>query len=207
MPHLHNERRSTMKTEHDRGPAPAGLVLLAWAVLLAGGWLAGCAGYPETKAAPPQKVPGSTGSAESEAPRWIDSYASSWIAPGEEWRIYVKAKDPEGDFRWIYAWVEESNPSGPQTPVRLPTAGKMLDGYLTINTLQFGNTDQDWTARWARVLVNFENEAGFQSPRRAFDLNFALGVKQSTPPKGAFADNFLGMIPVSPFGPNEIMPP
>jgi hypothetical protein len=137
------------------------------------------------------------------APRLEATFAAQAITPGDEWKIWLKGSDPDGDIQYIQVWLEF--PSRASTPVRLevdPDQARHLSGYLILNTLEFGGDIQDLVSGWLRLRVVLEDRAEHQSEAAEFSLQFSFGAQASQPPPGVFQDHFLGKIPVE-FAPVE----
>jgi hypothetical protein len=162
-----------------------------WIVTLALMGGTGCAVLDERT---PQELEAAYG---PHPPQWEATFASPVVAPGDTWRLYLKARDPDGDIQFIHIWIEM--PSRTTTPIRLavePEAGGLLSGYLFMNTMDFGAEMKDLVPGWIRVRLSLEDRGGHRAADAEFSLNFRFGARQEPPPPGVFEDRLLGMIPV-----------
>jgi hypothetical protein len=66
----------------------------------------------------------------------LDSYATGVIRPGATWRIYLHAKDEDGDMRDIVAAITQTGVAPyPTSFTRIkPEYSKEVSGYLFLNT-------------------------------------------------------------------------
>ena len=123
------------------------------------------------------------------------SFAAGEIPPGETWKIYLRASDPGGDMKALYASVDQPG-KGPQAAAPIPIAEdqrRELSGFLYLNTsghhgLAFLNLT---------LTIRVRNRAGHSSQPVSFPLVLNPGTAQEPPPPGAFEERSLGPIMVS----------
>jgi hypothetical protein len=137
-------------------------------------------------------------------PVLADTYAARLISPGDDWFIYLKGHDPDGDLRFIHVWLEV--PIRPTTPHRItidPEDASRISGYIYLATNELGGFYSQYLTGWLRVMVTLEDRAGHRSRTADHTLYFQQGAVASAPPDGRFEDRFLGKIPpeLFPFGP------
>ena len=129
------------------------------------------------------------------APVITQTFAAGEISPGETWRIYLRATDPEGEMKAIYATVDQPG-RGPQASGPIPIAEdqrRELSGFLYLNTsgiqgLAFLNLT---------LTVQIRNRTGHFSQPVSFPLALNPRAVRKTPPLGAFQERELGPIMVS----------
>ena len=125
------------------------------------------------------------------------SFASPQIWPGDTWRVYLSASDPEGDMKAVYCNIDQ--PGTGTYPVsinRIPEdQQRELSGYLYLTTagvagMNFGNLV---------LTVQIQDQAGNFSEPLSFSLSFNPRVRQEEAPPGLFQDKELGaiMIPLT----------
>ena len=123
------------------------------------------------------------------------SFASPTIRPGETWKVYLKASDPDGNMKNLFATVFQYG-SGPY-PISITRIKaderKDLSGYFYLNT---GN---DYSLNFANLIITLEiqDKAGHFSAPVVFPLAFNAASRQQTPPQGVFQEKDLGPIMVN----------
>jgi hypothetical protein len=131
------------------------------------------------------------------APVLESSYADESIGAGGIWRIYLKAKDDDGDMLFINALPEV--PCGPDTPVRLRIPAdqrQSLSGYVYLNTNDIGANPTDLFGGWLRLRIFIEDRNGLRSAPLELSPKVYLGVPTTQPPQGIFEARLLGRIPL-----------
>jgi hypothetical protein len=100
---------------------------ILFAILLAT-LLVGCQKPPQFE----QQHPG----AQGQPPELLGSYAAKEIRPGETWNIYLKAKDVNGDMKYIVAVLfMEGQGSYPTSEIWLKGENRSeFDGYIFLHT-------------------------------------------------------------------------
>jgi hypothetical protein len=121
------------------------------------------------------------------------AFASREAWPGQTWKIYLKASDPNGDMKNIYAVVEQ--PGVGQYPLSIIRVkeenGKEISGYIYLITstpnhpLNFVNLT---------LTVNIQDRSGNFSPPAVFGLYLSPRSAQEAPPQGIFKEQELGPI-------------
>jgi hypothetical protein len=123
------------------------------------------------------------------------TFASREISPGETWKIYLRATDPEGEMKAIYATVDQPG-RGPQAagPIPIPEDQRQeLSGFLFLNT--FGI--QGLAFLNLTLTVQIRNRTGHFSQPISFPLALNPRAVQESPPMGAFEERNIGPIMVS----------
>jgi hypothetical protein len=120
------------------------------------------------------------------------SFASKEMRPGDTWKVYLQASDPDGDMKNIYATIEQPGMATyPASITKIKEGnGKELDGYIYLNTvgiqgLNFVNLT---------LSVQIGDKAGHFSQPVVFPLSFNFRSKQQTPSPGTFQEKDLGPI-------------
>ena len=124
-----------------------------------------------------------------------ESFASKECLPGDTWKIYLKASDPDGDIDYVASVVYQ--PGWGDYPISrtriLEGSGKELNGYVYMNTLRPGgyNFLNFFTFT---VTVQIMDKAGHYSKPVEFPVSFNYRAVQEPPPPGVFQENALGPI-------------
>jgi len=124
------------------------------------------------------------------------SFAAREVRPGDTWKVYLNASDPDGGLKNIYAIVEQ--PGGAEYPVsiiRIPGQNhKELSGYIYLNT---------WTPYATlefvslKLTVQVQDRAGRFSAPVVFPLFIHSRAIQEPPPQGVFKEDDLGPVLVT----------
>ena len=131
-----------------------------------------------------------------DAPVIIDYYAAEVIRPGATWRVYLHAKDKNGDMRDIACvLVQRGHGTYPTSVTRLSERHREeVAGFLFLRTPVDNNLRKD--SFTLRVLVR--DEQGNRSKRLELPLRFGRGSEQKRPEKWKeAADVRLGAIKVT----------
>ncbi len=160
-------------------------------------FLAGCATTPGVQ----QGGKASGGS----VPAITAAFASKTLVPGDTWKIYIKASDPDGDMKYVFASVFQIG-RGDYPASRTRIAGenaRELNGFVYLNTLTPGGYDFLYFVTLT-VTINIQDSTGHYSQAAVFPLSFAGTYEQEPPPPGAFNEQNLGPILVTllPFDTN-----
>ena len=124
----------------------------------------------------------------------LQSFASRELRAGDVWKVYLKASDPEGKMRYIFASI--SQPGIGIYPVSITRIKgenqKELSGYLYLNTApavptQFFNLT-------LTLAINIQGKGGVFSQPVFFPLSFSPQPSQEAPPDGVFREQNLGPI-------------
>lgn len=123
------------------------------------------------------------------------SFASPQLRPGDTWKVYLKASDPDGDMKNLYATIFQHG-MGPY-PLSITKIkegnGKDLSGFFYLNT---GNEPAMHFVSLI-LTVHIQDKAGHISKPAVFPLVFYAGSVQQTPPSGIFQEKDLGPIMVT----------
>lgn len=116
-----------------------------------------------------------------DAPVIIDYYAAEVIRPGATWRVYLHAKDKNGDMRDIACvLVQRGHGTYPTSVTRLSERHREeVAGFLFLRTPVDNNLRKD--SFTLRVLVR--DAQGNRSERLELPLRFGRGSDQETPEK------------------------
>ena len=155
--------------------------------LALGGLLWGCAGLPYQERHTPQD--------NGQAPELLDYYAPQVIRPGYTWRIYLHARDNDGDMHYIFASMWQAGVGAyPVDSTLIKTRDKReFAGYLFLNT----PADQDlvWDNFYLEVLVRDRREN--RSKTITVPLTFDYVPAEELPDKWATAARYrLGVISI-----------
>jgi len=130
-------------------------------------------------------------------PLIVQSFAPKEIRPGDTWKVYLKASDPDGKMKYIFATI--SQPGAGIYPVSITRIKdenqKELSGYIYLNTSparlpEFFN-------RSLTLTVNIQEKGGQFSQPVVFPLFFQAKPTQEAPPEGVFKEQNLGPIMVT----------
>jgi hypothetical protein len=123
------------------------------------------------------------------------SFASKQLRPGDTWKVYLKASDPDGDMKNIYATIEQ--PGMATYPISITRikegGGKDLSGYVYLNTVGV----QGMNFVTITLTVEIQDKAGHFSQPAVFPLSFHGGSKQQIPSPGTFQEKDLGPIMIN----------
>ena len=127
----------------------------------------------------------------------LQSFAPKEIRPGDTWRVYLRASDPEGRMKYIFATVSQPGMGVyPVSIIRIREENRRdLSGYIYLNTAparlpQFFNGSLTLT-------VNIQGRGGQFSQPAVFPLFFQANPTQEVPPEGVFKEQNLGPIMVT----------
>lgn len=130
-----------------------------------------------------------------EAPVISETYASKYMQPGGNWKVYLKASDPDGDMESIVATVDMvGSGTHPVSYTRIGDGNrKELSGYVSLST---SNPSGDaWLNNLTLTLtVQIKDRAGHLSKAVPFPLEFNSRYVQEPPPPGVFPEQYLGPI-------------
>jgi len=144
-------------------------------------------------------LPAVTQSAEEEkgTPVIAQSFAAKELTPGDVWRVYLKASDPDGKMKYIFATI--SQPGVGTYPISITRIKdenqKELSGYVSLNT---GPVQPSSFFNLTLTLtVNIQGAGGVFSQAAVFPLSFQPKAGQERPPEGIFKEQYLGPIMVT----------
>lgn len=123
-------------------------------------------------------------------------YAARELGPGGTWKIYLKASDPNGDMKYIVAYIDEAGLGGYSPSYTKIRGGdsKELSGYVYLNTA----SGAGYTSRIyydLTLTVQIQDRAGHYSKPVSIPLHFQYRTAtQENPPPGVFKEHDLGPI-------------
>ena len=129
------------------------------------------------------------------APVITASFASQELRPGDNWKIYLKASDPDGDMQSVVAVVDQRGMGTyPISYTKLKEGNqKELSGYVYLNTS--GPHGDSWLYSYTlTVTVQVRDKAGHLSQPAAFQVAFDNRYTQKSPPPGTYEENNLGPV-------------
>jgi hypothetical protein len=158
-----------------------GMVVL---LLLATGW----ANFEPAAAPAPTEVKG--------IPAIVQSFAPTQIRPGDVWKVYLKASNPEGKMKYIFATISQPGVGTyPVSIIRIKEENaKELSGYIYLNTAPARSPE--FFNRSLTLTINIQREGGPFSPPAVFPLFFQANPTPEAPPEGVFKEQNLGPIMV-----------
>jgi hypothetical protein len=134
---------------------------------------------------------------EKGTPVIVQSFAPKELLPGYVWKIYLKASEPGGKMKSIFATVSQPGVGTyPVSIIRIKDENqKELSGYIYLNTAP---------ARLSRffdltltLTVNIKDDNGRFSKEVVFPLSFVANPAREDPPAGVFKEEDLGPIMVT----------
>lgn len=122
------------------------------------------------------------------------SYAANQIWPGDTWKIYLHASDPDGDIKNIVCTVDQPGVGiYPASLIRIAEGRqKELSGFIYLNTQGF----QSLNFITLNLTVQVQDMAGHFSQPAVFPLLLTTTGQQEPPPSGIFQEVNLGPIMV-----------
>jgi hypothetical protein len=127
----------------------------------------------------------------------LQSFASKELRPGDVWKVYLKASDPEGKMRYIFATI--SQPGVGTYPVSITRIKgenqKELSGYLYLSTARAVPTSLFNLT--LTLAVNIQGKGGVFSQPVFFPLSFSPQSVREAPPDGVFSEQNLGPIMIN----------
>ncbi len=128
-------------------------------------------------------------------PTIAQSYAAPTIRPGDTWKVYLRASDPDGDMHNLYATVfQYGMGTYPLSITRIKKGEeKDLSGYFFLNT---GNESAMHFVNLI-LTVQIQDKGGHFSAPAVFPLAFNSGAAPQTSPSGIFSEKNLGPIMVT----------
>jgi hypothetical protein len=129
------------------------------------------------------------------------SFASKEARPGDTWKVYLKAEDPNGDLRRIVCTIDQPGMGTyPVSHIRIKEAErKELSGFIYLNTRN--SRDLDFVN--ITLTVQIQDMAGHLSQPAVFPLAFNPRFTQEAPPAGAFPEKDLGPVMIQLRTPSE----
>ncbi len=129
-------------------------------------------------------------------PAITGSFASKEISPGETWRVYLKASDPQGEITNIYASVEQPGIGAyPLSIIQVKESNRReISGYIYLST---ANPVSSLDSVNLTLTVQVQDRAGNLSQPAVFPLSINNTYRQAGPPPGVFQEKELGPIMVT----------
>ena len=120
------------------------------------------------------------------------SFASKGISPGETWKIYLIASDPDGEMKNIVCTIDQPGVGAyPASFTKIKEDNrKELSGYIYLNTQSL----DDVTFVNLTLTVQIQDKAGHFSSPAIFPLSFTSRFRQEPFPPGVFQEKDLGPI-------------
>jgi hypothetical protein len=123
-----------------------------------------------------------------------ESFAAKEIRSGDTWKIYLKASDPAGKMKYIYATIDQAGGFAyelSRTRIKSQNA-KELSGYIYLFTPSPGQFDMNFQT--LTLTVHIGDGSGNFSNAAVFPLTFQARAKQEPPPPGVYKEEDLGPI-------------
>jgi hypothetical protein len=122
-----------------------------------------------------------------------NSFASKEMRPGDTWKVYLAAKDEDGDMKNILCSVDQPGVGTyPISITRIKTEDqKEFSGYIYLFT---GRVAGLFNMVNLTLNVQIEDQAGHHSAPVSFPLSMNTRYSQEPPPKDAFKEKDLGPI-------------
>ena len=136
--------------------------------------------------------------AEGEKPPAIlQSFASKELRAGDVWKVYLKASDPEGKMKYIFATIFQPGVGTYPVSITRIKGGnqKELSGYIYLNTAPALPTE--FFNLTLTLAVNIQGKGGVFSQPVFFPVSFSPQPSQEAPPDGAFREQNLGSIMIN----------
>jgi hypothetical protein len=155
-----------------------------WSGLVLFSFLAGCAAMEPVEVR--EKTYGTA------TPVISQSFASKEARPGDTWKVYMKAEDPDGDMRRIVCAVDQPGMGTyPASYIRIKEVErKDLAGFVYLNIP--GSRDLDFVN--LTLTVQVQDMAGHLSQAAVFALALNPRAAQEAPPQGNFPEKDLGPV-------------
>ena len=120
------------------------------------------------------------------------SYAASQIRPGDTWKVYLLASDPDGDMKNIVCTIDQPGVGiYPASLTRIAEGQREeVSGFLYLNTQGFENL----AFVPLTLTIQIQDMAGHFSPPAAFSLLLSPTGQNQPPPPEAFPEVNLGPI-------------
>jgi hypothetical protein len=131
------------------------------------------------------------------APVIVQSFASKELRAGDVWKVYLKASDPEGKMKYIFATIFQ--PGVGVYPVSITWIKdenrKELSGYIYLNTAPA--PPSAFFNLTLTLAVNIQGKGGVFSQPAVFPLSFSAKPVREAPPDRVFKEQNLGPIMIT----------
>lgn len=150
------------------------------------GWVLGCASLGGIEER--EKIYGKA------APVITASFASKELRPGDTWKIYLQASDPDGDMKQISCQLFQPGMEEyfPRFLKIQEENAKELSGYISLN-FQGQSGLGDLISAYPILTVQIQDKAGHYSEPVRFSITFNPRSTQEPPPAGIFKEQNLGL--------------
>ena len=137
-------------------------------------------------------------SGKGQPPVILDSYAPSKIRPGATWRVYLRAKDPDGDMKQMIQFLARGESGFSKTsyvPLKAEQSAEM-SGYFFLRTPSPAQADYTRLGFMGITLrITLRDCQGNTSEHVEFPLHFTLEAAHDLPAEWKdVADSSLGAI-------------
>jgi len=124
------------------------------------------------------------------APVITQSFASNMMRPGDQWRVYLKATDDDGNMKMVVAVVEQPGiGTYPVSLTRIPrNQQRELSGYLYLNTMGVQGLEN----LSLKITVQIQDRTGQISSPVTHFLSVHSDYRRGNPPEGVFQDQDIG---------------
>jgi len=131
---------------------------------------------------------------EENVPVIIRYFASKEVKPGETWKVYLHARDREGDMNRIVCLLEEPGEgTHPVSFIKIrEDRRETLSGYVFLNT----TTASGFNFSGCRLTIQIQDKKGHLSKEVSFPLTLNPRASQDDPPPDTFQEQELGPIQI-----------
>jgi hypothetical protein len=127
----------------------------------------------------------------------VQSFASKELRAGDVWKVYLKASDPEGKMKYIFATISQPGVGTyPVSILRIKREDqKEFSGYIYLNTAPA--PPSEFFNLTFTLAVNIQGKGGVFSEPAFFPLSFSPKRVREAPPEGVFKEQNLGPIMIN----------
>jgi len=134
-----------------------------------------------------------------EVPALINSFASKQIRPGDIWKVYLKASDPNGGMKYIFSIIEGTGSH--LSVIRIKEENReQFSGYIYLKTFGMNNSPNFLSLT---LTIWIKDAAGHLSQPVIFPLELHDNIIPEEPPLGLFEEQDLGPIMVQLQSPTD----
>ena len=147
---------------------------------------------------------GSQHASANDAPKLADSFASDVIRPGTSWRVYLRAKDIDGDMKTLVAVLSGTGVGSPQTSITQLRKKHRQEfaGYIFLRTPR----DRSMLNKSFNLQVFVRDSKGLKSETVELPLSFDYKDPQKLPAQWQdVSENKLGAIMIEITGERDRM--